>query len=65
MTRNRQQPDRQLSFDLSLFTSSRSQESGSKKGRVVSFHSFVGKKQNLEKLSVLRKVLEHAKSLSW
>lgn len=66
MKRMHARDDQQLSLDL---TSSLSRESksmsGGSGGKVVALKDFADKKQSSVKPSALRKVLDHAKSLSW
>lgn len=64
MKRTRAKPDQQLSLDL-VSTRSGESKSRSSGGGVVLLKTFAEKKQNSTKVSALRKVLEHAKSLSW
>lgn len=62
----RAKDDSQLSLDLASVLSRESKPtSGGRKASVTVLKSIADKKQNSAKLSALRKVLEHAKSLSW
>lgn len=66
MKRTRAKDDQQLSLDLASSLSRESKSmSGGHGGKVVALRDFADKKQNSAKSSALRKVLEHAKSLSW
>lgn len=62
----RAKDDPQLKLDLASVRSRESKPtSGERKASVTVLKTFADKKQHSAKLSALRKVLEHAKSLSW
>lgn len=66
MKRIRAKDDPQLSLDLASSLSRESKSvSGGHGGNVVALRKFAERKQNSAKSSALRKVLEHAESLSW
>lgn len=62
----RAKDDPQLSLELASVLSRESKPtSGERKASVTLLKSFADRKVNSAKLSALRKVLEHARSLSW
>lgn len=66
LKRMRAKDNPQLNLDLaSDLSSERKPTLGGQKASVTVLKSFTDKKQNASKLFALRKILEHARSLSW